>query len=69
MNKVKGTLRLTSRKVFDAIKMGRKAGFCSLINWSGLVILIAISLSCAVNPVTQKREFMLLSQQDELASR
>ncbi|HQH60475.1 MAG TPA: M48 family metalloprotease [Candidatus Saccharicenans sp.] len=67
MNKVKGTLRLTSRKVFDAIKMGRKAGFCSLINWSGLVILIAISLSCAVNPVTQKREFMLLSQQDELA--
>jgi len=51
----------------EGTKNRRKAGFWPLISGLGLVVLIAISLSCAVNPVTQKREFMLLSQQDELA--
>ncbi|MGQ9801675.1 MAG: M48 family metalloprotease [Candidatus Saccharicenans sp.] len=32
-----------------------------------IVFLILNSLSCAVNPVTQKRELMLLSRSDELA--
>ena len=31
------------------------------------VILIAWATSCATNPVTQEREFMLLSQSDEIA--
>lgn len=32
-----------------------------------ILILLLVSLSCAINPVSGKREFMLVSEQDEIA--
>jgi len=33
----------------------------------GTIVLVAWLISCAVNPVTGKKEFMLLTEQDEVA--
>ncbi|MDH7494152.1 MAG: M48 family metalloprotease [Candidatus Saccharicenans sp.] len=44
-----------------------KIRFLSLLSQLLIVFLIFNSFSCAVNPVTQKRELMLLSRSDELA--
>lgn len=44
-----------------------KPGLIELTSYFLIIFLIMASFSCAVNPVTQKREFMLLSHSDELA--
>lgn len=48
-------------------KLKQKKGIQPLASCFLIAALLITSLSCAVNPVTHKKEFMLLSPQDELA--
>ncbi len=43
--------------------MSRKKVFAA----ATILVLLLVSLSCAINPVSGKREFMLVSEQDEIA--
>ncbi|MDD8019580.1 MAG: M48 family metalloprotease [Acidobacteriota bacterium] len=63
----KGFLYLSGWVLAGSKKIKLKSGWPPLVFYFLTMALIIASLACAVNPVTQKKEFMLLSRSDELA--
>lgn len=57
----------SNKKGLSKKDSGRQLQFLRITCWLLIAFLTITGFSCAVNPVTQKRELMLLSRSDEIA--